>query len=151
MARNLTEQVREIAEVTKAVARGDLAKTVNADVQGEILELKVTVNDMVGQLNIFAAEVTRVSLEVGTEGKLGGQALVPNVEGTWKILTDNVNLMALNLTTQVRSVAEVTTAVAAGDLSKKIQVEAFGEIAQLKNTVNAMVDSLRSFSSEVTR
>lgn len=106
---------------------------------------------MVGQLNIFAAEVTRVSLEVGTEGKLGGQALVPNVEGTWKILTDNVNLMALNLTTQVRSVAEVTTAVAAGDLSKKITVEAFGEIAQLKNTVNAMVDSLRSFSSEVTR
>jgi osomolarity two-component system sensor histidine kinase NIK1 len=100
---------------------------------------------------VFAAEVTRVSLEVGTEGKLGGQALVPNVEGTWKILTDNVNLMALNLTTQVRSVAEVTTAVAAGDLSKKITVEAFGEIAQLKNTVNAMVDSLRSFSSEVTR
>jgi osomolarity two-component system sensor histidine kinase NIK1 len=105
----------------------------------------------VAQLNVFAAEVTRVSLEVGTEGKLGGQALVPNVEGTWKILTDNVNLMALNLTTQVRSVAEVTTAVAAGDLSKKITVEAFGEIAQLKNTVNAMVDSLRSFSSEVTR
>ncbi|BEI90238.1 uncharacterized protein CcaverHIS019_0303080 [Cutaneotrichosporon cavernicola] len=151
MARNLTEQVREIAEVTKAVARGDLTKTVNADVQGEILELKLTVNGMVAQLTVFAAEVTRVSLEVGTEGKLGGQALVPNVEGTWKILTDNVNLMALNLTTQVRSVAEVTTAVAAGDLSKKITVEAFGEIAQLKNTVNAMVDSLRSFSSEVTR
>lgn len=151
MARNLTEHVREIAEVTKAVARGDLTKTVNADVQGEILELKLTVNGMVAQLTVFAAEVTRVSLEVGTEGKLGGQALVPNVEGTWKILTDNVNLMALNLTTQVRSVAEVTTAVAAGDLSKKITVEAFGEIAQLKNTVNAMVDSLRSFSSEVTR
>ncbi|KAL1410625.1 histidine kinase osmosensor [Vanrija albida] len=151
MARNLTDQVREIAEVTKAVARGDLTKTVNADVQGEILELKMTVNDMVAQLTVFAAEVTRVSLEVGTEGKLGGQALVPNVEGTWKVLTDNVNLMATNLTTQVRSVAEVTTAVAAGDLSKKISVEAFGEILQLKNTVNAMVDSLRSFSSEVTR
>lgn len=151
MARNLTDQVREIAEVTKAVARGDLTKTVNADVQGEILDLKMTVNDMVSQLTVFAAEVTRVSLEVGTEGKLGGQALVPNVEGTWKVLTDNVNLMALNLTTQVRSVAEVTTAVAAGDLSKKITVEAFGEILQLKNTVNAMVDSLRSFSSEVTR
>lgn len=151
MARNLTDQVREIAEVTKAVARGDLTKTVNADVQGEILDLKMTVNDMVAQLTVFAAEVTRVSLEVGTEGKLGGQALVPNVEGTWKVLTDNVNLMATNLTTQVRSVAEVTTAVAAGDLSKKISVEAFGEILQLKNTVNAMVDSLRSFSSEVTR
>lgn len=151
MARNLTEQVREIAEVTKAVARGDLNKTVNADVQGEILDLKITVNDMVAQLTVFAAEVTRVSLEVGTEGKLGGQALVPNVEGTWKVLTDNVNLMALNLTTQVRSVADVTVAVAAGDLSKKISVEAFGEILQLKNTVNAMVDSLRSFSSEVTR
>lgn len=151
MAGNLTEQVREIAEVTKAVARGNLNKTVNADVQGEILDLKMTVNDMVAQLTVFAAEVTRVSLEVGTEGKLGGQALVPNVEGTWKVLTDNVNLMALNLTTQVRSVAEVTTAVAAGDLSKKITVEAFGEILQLKDTVNAMVDSLRSFSSEVTR
>ena len=107
MARNLTEQVREIAEVTKSVARGDLTKTVNADVQGEILDLKITVNDMVAQLTVFAAEVTRVSLEVGTEGKLGGQALVPNVEGTWMILTDNVNLMALNLTTQVRSLAEV--------------------------------------------
>nr|XP_019015052.1 atypical/HisK protein kinase [Kwoniella pini CBS 10737]OCF53833.1 atypical/HisK protein kinase [Kwoniella pini CBS 10737] len=151
MARNLTDQVREIAEVTKSVARGDLTKTVNADVQGEILELKITVNDMVAQLTVFAAEVTRVSLEVGTEGKLGGQADVPNVEGTWKVLTDNVNLMALNLTTQVRSVAEVTTAVAAGDLSKLIAVEAFGEIASLKNTVNNMVESLRSFSSEVTR
>nr|ODO02759.1 atypical/HisK protein kinase [Cryptococcus depauperatus CBS 7855] len=151
MARNLTDQVREIAEVTKAVARGDLSKTVNADVQGEILDLKCTVNEMVAQLTVFAAEVTRVSLEVGTEGKLGGQAFVPNVEGTWKVLTDNVNLMALNLTTQVRSVAEVTTAVAAGDLSKKINVAAFGEILELKNTVNIMVDSLRSFSSEVTR
>ncbi|WVQ62174.1 uncharacterized protein L199_000312 [Kwoniella botswanensis] len=151
MARNLTDQVREIAEVTKSVARGDLTKTVNADVQGEILELKITVNDMVAQLTVFAAEVTRVSLEVGTEGKLGGQADVPNVEGTWKVLTDNVNLMALNLTTQVRSVAEVTTAVAAGDLSKKIAVDAFGEILELKNTVNNMVESLRSFSSEVTR
>ncbi|OCF34070.1 atypical/HisK protein kinase [Kwoniella heveanensis CBS 569] len=151
MARNLTDQVREIAEVTKSVARGDLTKTVSADVQGEILELKITVNDMVAQLTVFAAEVTRVSLEVGTEGKLGGQADVPNVEGTWKVLTDNVNLMALNLTTQVRSVAEVTTAVAAGDLSKKIAVDAFGEILELKNTVNNMVESLRSFSSEVTR
>ncbi|RXK42509.1 atypical/HisK protein kinase [Tremella mesenterica] len=151
MARNLTEQVREIAQVTKSVARGDLSKTVSADVQGEILDLKITVNDMVAQLTVFAAEVTRVSLEVGTEGKLGGQAQVPNVEGTWKVLTDNVNLMALNLTTQVRSLAEVTTAVAAGDLSKKINVEAFGEILELKSTVNGMVDSLRSFSSEVTR
>ena len=151
MARNLTEQVREIAEVTKSVARGDLTKTVNADVQGEILDLKLTVNDMVAQLNVFAAEVTRVSLEVGTEGKLGGQAQVPNVEGTWQVLTENVNLMALNLTTQVRSLAEVTTAVAAGDLSKKIHVQAFGEILELKSTVNNMVESLRSFSSEVTR
>ncbi|TYJ56384.1 hypothetical protein B9479_002932 [Cryptococcus floricola] len=151
MARNLTDQVREIAMVTKAVARGDLSKTVTADVQGEILDLKATVNEMVAQLTIFASEVTRVSLEVGTEGKLGGQAVVPNVEGTWMVLTDNVNLMALNLTTQVRSVAEVTTAVAAGNLSKKINVAAFGEILELKNTVNNMVDSLRSFSSEVTR
>ncbi|KAK4688001.1 osomolarity two-component system, sensor histidine kinase NIK1, partial [Tremellales sp. Uapishka_1] len=151
MARNLTDQVREIAEVTKSVARGDLTKTVNADVQGEILDLKITVNDMVAQLTVFAAEVTRVSLEVGTEGKLGGQALVPNVEGTWKVLTDNVNLMASNLTTQVRSVAEVTTAVAAGDLSRKIVVDAFGEILELKSTVNNMVESLRGFSSEVTR
>ena len=132
MARNLTDQVREIAQVTKSVARGDLTKTVNADVQGEILDLKITVNDMVSQLNVFAAEVTRVSLEVGTQGRLGGQAEVPNVEGTWQVLTDNVNLMALNLTTQVRSLAEVTTAVAQGDLSKKINVEAFGEINELK-------------------
>ena len=167
MARNLTDQVREIAQVTKSVARGDLTKTVNADVQGEILDLKETVNDMVSQLTVFAAEVTRVSLEVGTQGRLGGQAKVPNVEGTWMVLTDNVNLMALNLTTQVslrclassgsqlitkvRSLAEVTTAVAQGDLSKKINVEAFGEILELKSTVNIMVDSLRSFSSEVTR
>ncbi|ORY32324.1 CnNIK1 [Naematelia encephala] len=151
MARNLTDHVREIAEVTKSVARGDLTKVVRADVQGEILDLKITVNDMVAQLTVFAREVTRVSLEVGTEGKLGGQAEVPNVEGTWKVLTDNVNLMALNLTTQVRSVAEVTTAVAEGDLSRKINVEAFGEILELKITVNNMVESLRSFSSEVTR
>ena len=151
MARNLTEQVREIAEVTKSVARGDLTKTVNADVQGEILDLKITVNDMVAQLTVFAAEVTRVSLEVGTQGRLGGQALVPNVEGTWKVLTENVNLMALNLTTQVRSLAEVTTAVAEGDLSKKIHVEAFGEIAELKDTVNNMIDSLGRFAAEVTR
>ncbi|KAI9635269.1 two-component-like hybrid sensor histidine kinase 1 [Dioszegia hungarica] len=151
MARNLTDQVREIAEVTKSVARGDLTRTVDADAQGEILDLKITVNDMVAQLTVFAAEVTRVSLEVGTEGKLGGQAAVPNVEGTWLTLTSSVNLMASNLTTQVRSLAEVTTAVAEGDLSKKIHVEAFGEILDMKQTVNGMVDSLRSFSSEVTR
>ncbi|KAG1228478.1 hypothetical protein G6F35_002329 [Rhizopus arrhizus] len=151
MAANLTSQVRSIAEVTKAVALGDLSKKIEVESGGEILELKNIVNSMVGQLNVFASEVTRVAKEVGTEGKLGGQALVPNVDGTWKGLTDNVNQMAANLTSQVRSIAEVTKAVALGDLSKKIEVESDGEILELKNVVNAMVDQLRVFASEVTR
>ncbi|CAO3676398.1 unnamed protein product [Rhizopus microsporus] len=151
MAANLTNQVRSIAEVTKAVASGDLSKKIEVETRGEILELKNIVNDMVDQLRIFASEVTRVSKEVGTDGKLGGQARVPNVDGTWKDLTDNVNMMAANLTTQVRSIAEVTKAVASGDLSKKIEVETRGEILDLKNTVNEMVDQLRVFASEVTR
>jgi HAMP domain-containing protein/signal transduction histidine kinase/CheY-like chemotaxis protein len=151
MARNLTSQVRNIADVTKAVAAGDLSKKITVDVKGEILELKNTINTMVDQLSSFAAEVTRVAREVGTEGKLGGQADVQGVAGTWKDLTDNVNSMAGNLTSQVRNIAEVTTAVAAGDLSKKITVDVKGEILELKNTVNTMVDTLRSFASEVTR
>ncbi|KAG1142468.1 hypothetical protein G6F38_007719 [Rhizopus arrhizus] len=151
MAANLTSQVRSIAEVTEAVALGDLSKKIEVETRGEILELKNIVNDMVDQLRIFASEVTRVSKEVGTDGKLGGQARVPNVDGTWKNLTDNVNIMAANLTTQVRSIAEVTKAVASGDLSKKIEVETRGEILDLKNTVNEMVDQLRVFASEVTR
>ncbi|KAG0043631.1 hypothetical protein BGZ89_006374, partial [Linnemannia elongata] len=151
MASNLTTQVRSIAEVTTAVACGDLSKKIDVQAQGEISELKKTVNSMVEQLRTFAAEVTRVSLEVGTEGKLGGQAVVKDVSGTWKELTDNVNTMASNLTTQVRSIAEVTTAVACGDLSKKIDVEAQGEISELKLTVNSMVEQLRTFAAEVTR
>jgi HAMP domain-containing protein/signal transduction histidine kinase/DNA-binding response OmpR family regulator len=151
MASNLTSQVRNIAEVTKAVAAGDLSKKITVDVKGEILELKNTVNTMVDQLSSFAAEVTRVAREVGTEGKLGGQAQVRGVSGTWEDLTDSVNSMASNLTSQVRNIAEVTTAVAAGDLSKKITVDVKGEILELKNTVNTMVDQLRSFASEVTR
>ena len=151
MAGNLTSQVRNIAEVTKAVANGDLSKKITVDVRGEILELKDTVNVMVDQLSSFAAEVTRVSREVGTEGKLGGQADVKGVAGTWKDLTDSVNFMAGNLTSQVRNIAEVTTAVANGDLSKKITVDVRGEILELKNTVNVMVDQLRSFAAEVTR
>ncbi|MGQ0592142.1 MAG: HAMP domain-containing protein [Gammaproteobacteria bacterium] len=151
MARNLTSQVRNIAEVTTAVASGDLSKKITVDVKGEILELKNTVNTMVDQLSSFAAEVTRMAREVGTEGKLGGQAEVKGVAGTWKDLTDSVNFMAGNLTSQVRNIAEVTTAVASGDLSKKITVEVKGEILELKNTVNTMVDQLRSFGSEVTR
>ncbi|KAI8332873.1 hypothetical protein BC941DRAFT_380974 [Chlamydoabsidia padenii] len=151
MAANLTTQVRSIAQVTKAVALGDLSKKIDVETRGEILELKNTVNDMVDQLRIFASEVTRVSKEVGTEGQLGGQALVPNVAGTWESLTDNVNIMAANLTNQVRSIAEVTKAVALGDLSKKIEVESGGEILELKNIVNNMVDQLRIFASEVTR
>ncbi|MGC1269780.1 MAG: HAMP domain-containing protein [Croceibacterium sp.] len=151
MADNLTGQVRNIAEVTTAVARGDLSKKITVDVKGEILELKNTINTMVDQLNGFASEVTRVAREVGTEGKLGGQAEVPGVAGTWADLTDNVNLMAANLTGQVRNIAEVTTAVARGDLSKKITVEVRGEIAELKNTINTMVDQLNSFASEVSR
>jgi HAMP domain-containing protein/signal transduction histidine kinase/CheY-like chemotaxis protein len=151
MASNLTAQVRNIAEVTTAVANGDLSKKITVDVQGEILELKNTINTMVDQLSSFASEVTRVAREVGTEGKLGGQAVVKGVGGTWKDLTDNVNSMASNLTAQVRNIAEVTTAVANGDLSKKITVDVRGEILELKNTINTMVDQLRSFASEVTR
>jgi len=151
MAGNLTAQVRNIAEVTTAVARGDLSKKITVDVKGEILELKDTINVMVDQLNGFASEVTRVAREVGSEGKLGGQAQVPGVGGTWKDLTDNVNAMAANLTGQVRNIAEVTTAVASGDLSKKITVDVKGEILELKNTINTMVDQLNSFASEVTR
>ena len=151
MATNLTGQVRNIAEVTTAVAGGDLSKKITVDVRGEILQLKETINTMVDQLNGFAGEVTRVAREVGTEGKLGGQAQVPGVAGVWKDLTDNVNLLAANLTTQVRNIAEVTTAVASGDLSKKITVDASGEILRLKETINTMVDQLNGFAGEVTR
>ena len=151
MAGNLTSQVRNIAAVTTAVSGGDLSKKITVDVRGEILELKNTINTMVDQLNSFASEVTRVAREVGTEGKLGGEARVPGVAGTWKDLTDNVNLMAGNLTSQVRNIAAVTTAVAKGDLSKKITVDVKGEILELKNTINTMVDQLNSFASEVTR
>ncbi|HZZ90293.1 MAG TPA: HAMP domain-containing protein, partial [Caulobacteraceae bacterium] len=151
MASNLTGQVRNIAEVTTAVARGDLSKKITVDVKGEILELKNTMNTMVDQLNGFAGEVTRVAREVGTEGKLGGQAQVPGVSGTWKDLTDSVNFMAGNLTDQVRNIADVATAIATGDLSKKITVDVRGEILQLKETINTMVDQLRSFAGEVTR
>jgi HAMP domain-containing protein/CheY-like chemotaxis protein/signal transduction histidine kinase len=151
MAGNLTAQVRNIAEVTTAVARGDLGRKITVDVKGEILELKNTINTMVDQLNAFASEVTRVAREVGTEGKLGGQAGVPGVAGTWKDLTDNVNFMASNLTAQVRNIAEVATAIASGDLSKKITVDVRGEMLLLKDTLNTMVEQLRSFAAEVTR
>ena len=151
MAGNLTSQVRNIAEVTTAVARGDLSRKITVDVKGEILELKNTINTMVDQLNAFASEVTRVAREVGTDGKLGGQAVVPGVAGTWKDLTDNVNSMAGNLTAQVRNIAEVATAIAGGDLSKKITVNVSGEILQLKETINTMVDQLNAFAGEVTR
>jgi HAMP domain-containing protein len=151
MASNLTSQVRNIADVTIAVANGDLSRKITVDVKGEILQLKDTINTMVDQLRSFAAEVTRVAREVGTEGKLGGQAVVPGVAGTWKDLTDSVNLMAGNLTDQVRNIADVTIAVANGDLSKKITVDVRGEILQLKEAINTMVDQLRSFAAEVTR
>ena len=151
MAQNLTDQVRNIAEVTTAVARGDLSRKITVDVKGEILELKNTINTMVDQLNAFASEVSRVAREVGTEGKLGGQAMVPDVAGTWKDLTDNVNSMASNLTGQVRNIADVATAIARGDLSRKITVDVKGEILGLKNTINTMVDQLNSFASEVSR
>ncbi len=151
MASNLTGQIRNIADVTTAVAKGDLSRKITVDVKGEILELKNTVNTMVDQLSTFAEEVTRVAREVGTEGRLGGQAQVPQVAGTWKDLTDNVNFMASNLTGQVRNIADVTTAVARGDLSRKITADARGEILELKNTINIMVDQLSSFASEVTR
>ncbi|HWT56451.1 MAG TPA: HAMP domain-containing protein, partial [Rhizobium sp.] len=151
MCGNLTAQVRNIAQVTTAVARGDLSRKITVDVSGEILELKETINTMVDQLNGFAGEVTRVAREVGTEGRLGGQAQVPGVAGTWKDLTDNVNSMASNLTAQVRNIAEVSTAIANGDLSKKITVTVSGEILELKETINTMVDQLNAFASEVTR
>src|SRR5258708_6118977 len=151
MARSLTDQVRDIARVTTAVATGDLTQKIVVDVRGEILELKRTVNTMVDQLGSFADEVTRVAREVGTEGRLGGQAEVPGVAGTWKALTDNVNQLAGNLTGQVRNIAQVPTAVAEGDLSQKISVEARGEVAELKDTINTMVDQLRAFADEVTR
>src|SRR3979490_3209742 len=151
MASNLTGQVRNIADVATAAAPGDLSKKITVDVRGEVLELKNTINTMVDQLNAFSSEVTRVAREVGTEGRLRGQAVVPGVGGTWKDLTDNVNLLAANLTTQVRNIAEVTTAVARGDLSRKITVDVKGEILELKNTINTMVDQLNGFASEVTR
>src|SRR5438876_3439702 len=151
MASNLTNQVRNIAAVSTAIANGDLSKKITVDVSGEILELKETINTMVDQLNAFAGEVTRVAREVGTEGALGGQAEVKGVAGTWKDLTDSVNSMASNLTAQVRNIAEVTTAVAQGDLSKKITVDVSGEILQLKETINTMVDQLNAFAAEVTR
>ncbi|MGE5639329.1 MAG: HAMP domain-containing protein, partial [Clostridia bacterium] len=151
MAANLTGQVRNIAEVTTAIARGDLSRKITVDVKGEILQLKTTINTLVDQLNAFAAEVTRVAREVGTEGKLGGQAQVKGVGGVWKDLTDNVNQLAANLTGQVRNIAEVTTAVAKGDLSKKITVDVKGEVLELKSTINTMVDQLNGFASEVTR
>ena len=150
MASNLTGQVRNIADVTKAVANGDLSKKVTVDVRGEILELKNTVNTMVDQLSSFAAEVTRVAREVGTEGKLGGQAKVKGVGGTWKDLTDNVNSMAGNLTSQVRGIARVVTAVANGDLKRKLTLEAKGEIAALADTINGMIDTLATFADQVT-
>ncbi len=151
MATNLTDQVRNIAQVTTAVANGDLTQKITVDARGEILELKETINTMVDQLRAFASEVTRVAREVGTEGKLGGQAEVEGVSGTWRGLTENVNLMATNLTDQVRNIADVTTAVANGDLTRKITVDAQGEIARLKDTINTMVDQLSSFADEVTR
>src|SRR6202008_43948 len=151
MAGNLTNQVRNIADVTTAVAKGDLSTKITVDARGEILELKSTINIMVDQLNAFASEVTRVAREVGTEGKLGGQADVKGIAGTWRDLTESVNSMASNLTAQVRNIAQVTTAVARGDLSRKITVDVRGEILELKNTINTMVDQLNAFASEVTR
>src|SRR5256886_1223574 len=151
MASQRRAQVRNSAEVTSAVAKGDLSKKITVDVRGEILQLKEAINTMVDQLRSFAAEVTRVAREVGTEGRLGGQAIVPGVAGTWKDLTDSVNFMAGNLTAQVRNIAEVATAIAGGDLSKKITVNVSGEILQLKETINTMVDQLNAFAGEVTR
>ena len=150
MAGNLTGQVRNIAEVTTAVARGDLSRKITVDVKGEILELKDTINTMVDQLNAFAGEVTRVAREVGTDGKLGGQAQVSGVAGTWKDLTDNVNVMAANLTEQVRGIVKVVTAVANGELTKKLTVNAKGEVAALAETINNMTDTLATFADQVT-
>src|SRR5205823_124764 len=151
MASNLTGQVRNIAEVATAVAKGDLSKKITVNVSGEILQLKETLNTMVDQLNAFAGEVTRVAREVGTDGKLGGQAEVPGVAGTWKDLTDSVNSMAGNLTAQVRNIAEVATAIARRHVARPISVNVSGEILQLKETLNTMVDQLNAFASEVTR
>src|SRR5881398_1769548 len=151
MASNLTVQLRDVSKVATAIASGDLTQKITVDVRGEILQIKDVINTMVDQLSSFASEVTRVAREVGTEGKLGGQADVRGVAGTWKDLTDSVNFMASNLTAQVRNIATVTTAVARGDLSKKITVDVRGEILELKNTINTMVDQLRSFAAEVTR
>src|SRR3712207_364139 len=151
MASNLTDQVRNIAAVTTAVANGDLTQKIEVEARGEVAELADTINTMVDRLRSFAAEVTRVAREVGTDGKLGGQAEVEDVSGTWRGLTENVNMMASNLTDQVRNIAQVTTAVANGDLSKKITVDARGEILELKETINTMVDQLNSFAAEVTR
>src|SRR5205807_1291006 len=151
MAGNLTSQVRNIADVTKAVQAGDLSRKITVDVKGEILELKNTINTMVDQLRSFASEVTRVAREVGTEGKLGGQADVHGVAGTWQGLTDRLNFIAFPTRRPAGLIADVTKAVEAGDLSRKITVDVKGEILELKNTVNTMVDQLRSFASEVTR
>src|SRR5205085_2590490 len=151
LASNLTTQVRNIAQVTTAVANGDLSKQITVQAKGEVAELADTINTMVDQLSSFADEVTRVAREVGVEGRLGGQAEVEGVSGTWRALTDNVNLMVRNLTDQGRNTAEVTTAVANGDLSRKITVQAKGEVAELADTINTMVDQLNAFSSEVTR
>ena len=151
LASNLTNQVRNIALVTTAVANGDLSQKITVEAQGEVLSLKNTINSMVDRLRVFADEVTRVAKEVGTEGKRGGQAKVSGAAGVWRDLTDNVNAMASSLTSQVRNIADVTTAVANGDLSQKITVEAQGEVLSLKNTINSMVDRLRVFADEVTR
>src|SRR6202030_3629766 len=151
MAGNLTVQLRDVSKVATAIATGDLSQKITVDVKGEILQIKDVINKMVDQLSSFAAEVTRVAKEVGTEGKLGGQADVKGVSGVWKDLTDNVNGLAGNLTDQVRNIAKVTTAVARGDLSQKITVDAKGEIFELKNTINIMVEQLNSFAAEVTR
>src|SRR5947208_5680697 len=151
MAGNLTTQVRNIAQVTTAVANGDLTQKISVEARGEVAELAETINTMVDQLSTFADEVTRVAREVGTDGKLGGQAEVRGVSGTWRDLTESVNELAGNLTNQVRNIAQVTTAVARGDLSQKITVDARGEILELKDTINTMVDQLRSFADEVTR
>ena len=151
MAQNLTDQVREIAAVTTAVAHGDLTQKIERPAQGEILQLQQTINTMVDQLRTFAAEVTRVARDVGTEGILGGQAEIEGVKGMWNTLTVNVNAMANNLTTQVRDIAMVTTAVAKGDLTQKVQAECKGEIFELKSTINSMVDQLQQFAREVTK
>src|SRR5262249_25678572 len=151
MASNLTVQLRDVSKVATAIASGDLTQKITVDVKGEILQIKHVINRMVDQLNAFAAEVTRVAKEVGTEGKLGGQAEIKDVSGTWKNLTDNVNAMASNLTVQLRDVSKVATGIANGDLTQKITVEVKGELLQIKDVINKMVDQLNSFAAEVTR